>query len=108
MEPRRLDRDVARARYEHAHGQSVPERRGGAMSSQPKHEPRARLLDITPADYHLDPCVTPSLSSSIAHTLVTKSPLHAWTEHPRFGALRSESSKAQDEGSIIHKLLLGK
>lgn len=68
----------------------------------------ARILDITPAVYHTDPCARPSLSCSLAHTLITRSPLHAWTEHPKFGNVRDESTKDQNDGSIIHKLLLGK
>jgi hypothetical protein len=68
----------------------------------------ARVLDVTPEKYHTDPCETPSLSSSIAHTLVTQSPAHAWIAHPRFGNYRAETTRALDDGSIIHKLLLGK
>jgi hypothetical protein len=49
--------------------------------------------------------------------LVTDSPLHAWTAHPRFGAEETEESEvaaedeptaAKDSGSIIHRLILGK
>lgn len=68
----------------------------------------ARILDVTPREYFNDPCDVPSLSQSIAHTLVTQSPLHAWTEHPRFGNRRRESTKATDNGSLIHSLLLGR
>jgi len=68
----------------------------------------ARILDITPEQYHRDPCSRPSLSCSIAKILVTKSPLHAWTAHPQFGNVREEATQPQDDGSIIHKLLLGK
>lgn len=66
-----------------------------------------RRLRVTPSEYHADPCERPSLSSSIAHTLVTRSPLHAWTEHPRFGNIRKAATKEQSDGSIIHNLLLG-
>jgi PDDEXK-like domain of unknown function (DUF3799) len=68
----------------------------------------ARILDATPEQYHADPCAEPSLSSSVAHTLVTRSALHAWTEHPRFGNQRAKATDAQDDGSIIHRLMLGK
>ena len=70
----------------------------------------ARILNVTEAAYHADPCVSPSLSSSIAHTLVTQSPRHAWLEHPRLGGSKdaiTKRTKTMDEGAILHKLLLG-
>lgn len=67
----------------------------------------ARILQCTAADYHLDPSETPSLSSSIAHTLVSKSPRHAHLEHPRLGARRRPPTKETDAGSLIHELILG-
>jgi len=69
---------------------------------------KARILDITAEQYHADPCETPSLSSSVAKLLVDKSPLHAWSAHPRFGGCRHESTKAMDRGTLGHRLLLGK
>lgn len=68
----------------------------------------ARILSCTPAQYLSDPCERPSLSSSIAHTLVTRSPRHAWLEHPRLGAQARKATPAMDEGSILGKLVLGK
>lgn len=67
----------------------------------------ARILDVSEAAYHADPCASPSLSQSIAHTLITQSPRHAWLEHPRLGGKERTSTKAMDEGAILHKLLLG-
>lgn len=67
----------------------------------------ARILDVTESEYHADPCASPSLSHSIAHTLLSASPRHAWLEHPRLGGQRRESTRAMDEGAILHKLLLG-
>lgn len=68
----------------------------------------ARILNVTEAAYHADPCVRPSLSSSIAHTLVTESPRHAWLQHPKLGGNKNPvSSRTMDEGAILHKLLLG-
>jgi hypothetical protein len=64
-------------------------------------------MNKVPQDYHADPCVSPSLSQSIAHTLVTLSPRHAWLEHPRLGGQKRKATKAMDEGSILHRLLLG-
>jgi hypothetical protein len=69
----------------------------------------ARILSVTEDEYHADPCPSPSLSHSIAHTLITQSPRHAWLEHPRLGGANRArvSTRAMDEGSILHKLLLG-
>jgi ATP-dependent exoDNAse (exonuclease V) beta subunit len=78
--------------------------------------PPARLLECTPEEYHKDPCSVPSLSASIAHTLVAESPAHAWTRHPKFAAQNDDQSlepeeddsKAKDNGALVHRLLLGK
>lgn len=68
----------------------------------------ARILDVTEAEYHADPCASPSLSQSIAHTLITESPRHAWLAHPRLGGNAERfASKVMEEGQILHKLLLG-
>ena len=37
------------------------------------------LYDLPEELYHADPCDTPSLSASLAHLMVSASPLHAWT-----------------------------
>jgi hypothetical protein len=69
----------------------------------------ARILNVTEAEYFADTAgAVPSLSQSIARTLVTKSPAHAWVEHPRLGGQPSEPTKATDQGEIIHRLLLGR
>lgn len=68
----------------------------------------ARIITGMSADeYHSDPMPTPSLSSSIAHTLISRSPLHAWSQHPRLGGVPREPTKSLDAGSLIHALLLG-
>lgn len=69
--------------------------------------------DVAEAAYHLDPVEPgPSLSSSIAKLLVTRSPKHAWYEHPRLNkakALEVEApTKAMDIGTAAHKLILGR
>lgn len=65
--------------------------------------------DMSESDYHADPAPAPSLSSSIAKVLIGKSPLHAWTSHPRLGgSIEAESSEEMDFGELGHKLLLGK
>lgn len=79
--------------------------------------PPARILDCTAEEYHKDPCATPSLSSSTAHVIVSQSPLHAWTRHPKYGlsegddeSLEAEDddTKAKSNGTLVHRLLLGK
>jgi len=68
----------------------------------------ARIITGMSADeYHSDPLPTPSLSSSIAHTLVSRSPLHAWSQHPRLGGVPREPTKSLDRGSLSHALMLG-
>ncbi len=90
-----------------------------AIREEPKKAseplPPARILEVSAEEYHKDPCETPSLSSSTAKVLVTESPLHAWTGHPRFGdeesdeeASEDEPTVAKDNGTLIHRLLLGK
>lgn len=83
-------------------------------------QPFARIIECSEDEYFADPCEVPSLSQSIAHVLVSKSPLHAWAEHPRLGKLANsdDNDAAEDDdgkntdalvaGKIIHKLLLGK
>lgn len=69
---------------------------------------QAGIHDAVPGDvYHADPAPEPSLTSTIARVLLSRSPLHAWTQHPR---LNEEFERAHDEkfdvGSAVHALLL--
>lgn len=68
----------------------------------------ARILEnVEPDDYHK----RDGLSASIATTLDSRSPLHAWAEHPKLGgkdADPEDPSKAQDLGTVGHALVLGK
>lgn len=66
-----------------------------------------RFLDCTTAQYHADPCETPSLSASIATEMIQRSPLHAWQMHPRLGGVRREATDATNGGTLHHALLLG-
>lgn len=68
--------------------------------------PNVGLVAMPAEQYHADPCATPSLSSSIAHTLVSQSPAHAWLKHPRLGGKPSVATAAMNEGTLIHELLL--
>lgn len=65
--------------------------------------------DIAAADYHGDPCLEPSLSSSIARLLIEKTPAHARLAHPRLNPFFTHSTtKAMNLGSVAHEILLGK
>ena len=58
-------------------------------------------------EYHSDPCVVPSFSSHGAVTIIQKSPLHAWYEHPRLNpAFEAKESDKFDLGSAAHALIL--
>ena len=51
--------------------------------------------DIPAADYHADRVGhgdAPSLSSSVARTLIQQSPIHAWFKHPKLGNAPREST----------------
>lgn len=63
---------------------------------------------ISAEDYHADNLApVPSLSSSIANTLLQRSSLHAWFEHPRLNpAFQKEDSAIMDAGKIAHAILL--
>lgn len=65
------------------------------------------IYDIPLAEYIADPAKDPSLSASIAHTLITQSPLHAFVQHPRLnpGVVETGSTKA-DIGTIVHGMVL--
>lgn len=65
------------------------------------------IYEMPLTDYIADPCPEPSLSASVAHTLITQSPIHAFIRHPRLnpGGERDESAKA-DIGTIAHGMLL--
>lgn len=68
-----------------------------------------RLWAPTADEYHADATgdPRPSLSASCATTIVTRSPFHAYVEHPRLGAFKRTSTDRQDLGSLIHRLVLG-
>jgi hypothetical protein len=64
---------------------------------------------MSAAEYHGDPCPTPSLSSSLARVLIQDSPRHAWIDHPRLNTAREvrEASPAMRRGSLVHAILAG-
>lgn len=71
---------------------------------------RPGVYDIAAEAYHSDPVgPAPSLSASIAHTLLEFSPAHAWLKHPRLNPNHAAEHKTIfDLGSAAHKLILGK
>lgn len=65
--------------------------------------------DIKEADYHSDPCPSPSFTQSIAKTLLTQSPKHAWFDHPRLNTRwTADDDPKYDVGNTAHTLLLGR
>lgn len=59
------------------------------------------------SEYIADPCPEPSLSTSTVDTLIRRTPLHAFNEHPRGGNAPGEESERSDIGSAVHSLILG-
>jgi hypothetical protein len=64
------------------------------------------IYEMPLTDYIADPAPEPSLSASVAHTLITQSPIHAFVQHPRLnkGVIESGSSK-MDIGTIVHGIV---
>lgn len=68
---------------------------------------RAGVYDILLQEYLADPAPAPSLSASIAHVLLTRTPAHAWLKHPHLNPLaEQEQASRLDKGTIGHALLL--
>ena len=64
-------------------------------------------LKISLAEYLADPCPEPSLSSGIAHMILSQSPYHAWANHPKLGNMVArEATNESDIGTIAHQILL--
>lgn len=65
------------------------------------------LVTMTADAYHADPCDQPSLSASIATLLITASPAHAYTAHPRLNPNYERKTDDKFEfGTAAHQLLL--
>lgn len=63
--------------------------------------------DVPMHVYLADPCIEPSLSSTIVNTLYRQTPQRAHMIHPRFGGSRFDSGPRADIGSAVHSLLHG-
>jgi hypothetical protein len=67
------------------------------------------IHNITEAEYHADPCVAPSLSSSLAKLMIGQSPLHARTASARLNPdYEPVVKKTFDIGKAAHRAVLGK
>ena len=68
------------------------------------------LHDITADVYHADQLrPEPTLSSTLARLILNRSPLHAWTAHPRLNpAWEPTERKTFDIGRAAHRAVLGK
>jgi hypothetical protein len=66
------------------------------------------ILTIPAVEYHADKIADqPSLSASLAATICSSSPLHAWAEHPRLNPdFKREERSGWDIGTAAHALLL--
>lgn len=65
------------------------------------------IYTMSADQYHADPSDQPSLSASIANTLLTRSPMHARAAHPRFNPEATRrNAQHLDLGTAAHALLL--
>ncbi len=98
LAPEHVSEDVQDAEFEDIPAPQLPPMRLG-LGLHP---------GVSEAQYHADPCESPSLSASLAHTIVTRSAAHAYDEHPRLGGSRSKApTKAMTFGTLVHLLVLG-
>jgi PDDEXK-like uncharacterized protein DUF3799 len=57
--------------------------------------------------YVRDPAPAPSLSASLAHLMLSRSPRHCWQAHPRLNTgWQADHNDAAEVGTIAHALLL--
>jgi hypothetical protein len=66
------------------------------------------VYDMPERVYHADPCEVPSLTQSIAHTIVCESPAKAYLKHPKLGNAPRKVTEDMETGTAFHALLLGK
>ena len=70
--------------------------------------PGPGLYRMPAAAYHADPSPEPSLSRSVAVTMLDRTPHHAWRAHPRLGGGDdNQKERKLDVGSVAHELLIG-
>jgi hypothetical protein len=60
------------------------------------------------AEYHADPAPERGVASTLARVILSQSPLHAWTAHPRLNpAYEPVEKKTFDIGRAAHRAVLG-
>lgn len=65
------------------------------------------IQQMSMAEYLADPCPEPSFTSSATNAIISRSPLHAWHEHPRLNPnYVEEHRKAMDIGTAVHSMFL--
>lgn len=66
------------------------------------------LFELSARRYHADPTPEPSLSASIANTLLSQSPAHAQWAHPRLNPAweEDEPTAEMDAGTALHAAIL--
>lgn len=76
------------------------------MSTKRINEPG--IYTIPAEVYHADPCETPSASSSLLKLMMSETPAHAWTAHPRLNPdfESSDGEERFDRGHACHILML--
>jgi PDDEXK-like domain of unknown function (DUF3799) len=68
---------------------------------------RRGIFALDAKRYHADPCPEPSLSKSSAHLICSRSPKHAWLQHPRLNPDWEPVQRTHfDIGTAAHAILL--
>lgn len=68
------------------------------------------FADVRMSDYIADMLgEVPTLNAGACHDLLTRSPLHCWTNHPRLNpeGWKDDANEKADTGSAAHELLIG-
>lgn len=77
------------------------------MIATPRILPAGLHYGVPAAVYHADPCVVPSLSSSICRVLVDQTPAHAYHAHIRMGGHPIEPTPDMIFGAYAHAIMAG-
>lgn len=68
---------------------------------------QAGIHDLPDADYFADPCPEPSLTASLCKIILSRSPRHAWMQHPRLNPnYQREDDSKFDMGTAAHDIVL--
>ncbi|MCK9994627.1 MAG: hypothetical protein Dbin4_03147 [Alphaproteobacteria bacterium] len=67
--------------------------------------PPGVYFDVAADVYNDEPCAKPSLRAGVAKLLLTQSPLHAWTAHPRLNPdFETGNERKFDLGKAVHAI----